>query len=134
MIRLRAEIKDGMEDFVVNSPAELERTLELAALQAQAAGKLNVIFLRAANGDSLSMVVGGDETVLGFNYGPGTPPYYASAGNVNADEPVLAAFVGLADRTEFQRRHVIPMDNGRKAAAEFLHTGSRPSGVAWVET
>ena len=134
MIRLRAEIKEGMEDFVVNSSAELERTLALAESQARAAGKLNVIFLRAANGDRLSVVVGGAETVLGFTYGHGDPPYYASTGDTEADQPVLTAFVGLAHHTEFPRRYVVPMENGRQAAAQFLQTGDRPAAVQWVAT
>jgi hypothetical protein len=48
------------------------------------------------------------------------------------DEPVLTAFVGLVHHTEFPRRWVVPALVGRKAAREFLATGTRPTSVEWV--
>lgn len=118
---------------MVTSILELEGTLQEAASQAKSVERLNVIFLYGPNEDHLSLVVGGDETVLGFNYGHGDPPYYASEGASEGDEPVLTAYVNLEHHTEFPRRWVVPMELGARAAAEFLATGERPTAVKWVE-
>ena len=132
MSEIRAIVEEPGPERVLKPAAELDRTLSEAASQAQAAQLLNIVFLHASNGDQLSLVVGGEETVLGFNHGHGNPPYYASAGDAAADEPVLTAYAGLVHHTEFPRRYVVPMSVGRRAAAEFLETGARPTSVAWV--
>lgn len=71
---------------------------------------LNVIYIEAANGNALSIVVGCGETVLGFSYGHGNPPYYESRGPAVDDEPVLTGYVSYKHHTEFPRRCVIPVD------------------------
>ena len=81
---------------------------------------LNILALYATNGDNLFLVVGGDETVVGFNYGHAGPPYYVSKGIASNNEPPLTAFLGLVHHTEFSRRSVIPSSEGRRAAMEFL--------------
>jgi hypothetical protein len=133
MIELRIAIQEQVPARVVTSLLELERILQEAALQAKSVGRLNIIFLYGPSGDHLSLVVGGDETVLGFNYGHGDPPYYASDGADEGAEPVLTAYVGVEHHTEFPRRWVVPMKMGIRAAAEFLATGERPTGIKWVE-
>lgn len=133
MVELSACIQDRAPERSVRSDAELQATLIEASLLASAAGKLNVIFLYAPNRDHLTLVVGGEETVVGFNYGHGDPPYYASRGVTQADSPVLTAYVGLEHHTEFPRRWVVPARVGKLAANEFLATGKRPSAVEWVE-
>jgi len=132
MSEIRAIVEETGPERVLKSVAELEETLSDAASQAQAASLLNVVLLHAPNGDQLSLVVGGDETVLGFNHGHGNPPYYASAGEAKSDGPVLTAYAGLKHHTEFPRRWAVPMSMGRRAATEFLATGTRPTSVEWV--
>ena len=134
MAMLRAVIEESTNERIVASISDLEHTLEEAHSQARAAQILNIISLTASNGDSLFLVVGGDETVAGFNYGTGMPPYYVSKGPTLASDPPLIAFLGLVHHTEFARRYVIPMDDGRRAALEFLSTGGRPLAIEWVET
>src|SRR5688500_11440325 len=116
MIALRIAIQEQVPARTVTSPLELEGMLQDAALQAKSVGRLNIIFLYGPNGDHLSLVVGGDETVLGFNYGHGDPPYYTSDGADEGAEPMLTAYVGLEHHTEFPRRCVVPMELGRRAA------------------
>jgi len=133
MSEIRAIVQEQVPERVLRSAAELDQTLSEAAAQAQAAHLLNIVFLSAPNGNQLSLVVGGDETVLGFNHGHGSPPYYASAGGITSDEPVLTAYAGLVHHTEFPRHWVVPMSTGRRAATEFFSTGARPTSVEWVE-
>jgi hypothetical protein len=133
MMQLRILIQQSGPTHTVASELELKRALQDAALQANSVGQLNIIFLYGPNEHHLSLVVGGDETVVGFNYGHGDPPYYASEGVVEGEGPVLTAYVSLEHHTEFPRRLVVPMELGRAAALEFLATGERPTVVKWVE-
>jgi hypothetical protein len=133
MVDIRASITDQAPQRLLTSVEALDATLDEASAQSRAEGKLNIVLLTAANGDWLSLVVGGEETVVGFNYGHGDPPYYASLGEARTDEPVLTAYVGLAHHTEFPRRWVVPAVAGRQAAREFLLTGERPISLKWEE-
>jgi hypothetical protein len=133
MNELRVMIQEGVSMRTVNSISELDQALQDASSQARSAGLLNIIFLYAPNDDHLSLVVGGDETVVGFNYGHGDPPYCASKGETDADDPVLTAYVSLEHHTEFPRRWVVPMELGHRAAVEFLTSGERPRAIRWAE-
>jgi len=133
MVELRASIKDRAPERIVNSEAVLEAVLSEASAEAHAAGRLNIVLLAAPNRDWLSIVVGGEETVVGFNYGHGDPPYYASVGAAQTDAPVLAAYLGFEHHTEFPRRWVISFAAGKQAAHEFLATGKRPESIKWAE-
>jgi hypothetical protein len=131
---LRVIIQEGANERSVRSTTDLQQTLSEAAAQARASDMLNIVALYAPNGDNLFLVVGGDETVVGFNYGHGDPPYYVSKGIAPNKEPSLTAFLGLAHHTEFSRRSVIPSSDGLRAAMEFLETSRRPMAITWVET
>ena len=133
MATIRASIYDRVPELILSDVKALDAALDEASHEARSKGKLNIVVLGAPNRDWLSLVVGGEETVVGFNYGHGNPPYFASAGATETDEPVLTAFMGLEHHTEFPRRWVVPDAAGRQAAREFLLTGERPSSLQWVE-
>jgi hypothetical protein len=133
MVAIHASIHDRVPERQVSDVNELDAVLDEASAEARTAGKLNVVILSAPNRDWLSLVLGGEETVVSFNYGHGNPPYFASVGAAETDEPALTAFVGLQHHTEFPRRWVVSTAAGRQAAREFLSTGQRPSSLAWEE-
>jgi hypothetical protein len=133
MVELRASIKDQAPECTVGTVEALDLTLDEASAEARAVGRLNIILLSAPNGDRLSLVVGSEETVVSFNYGHGDPPYYVSVGDAKTAEPVMTAYVGLTHHTEFPRRWVVPISNGRRATREFLTTGQRPTSLNWEE-
>lgn len=133
MNELRALVYQDEPLRTLTSVEALNDLLREAAAEAKAAGRLNIITLYGPNDDELCLVVGSDETVMGFTHGHGNPPYYASEGAVDDDDPVLTAYVGLEHHTEFLRRWVVPMALGELAAAEFLTTGRRPASVRWTQ-
>ena len=104
-----------------------------ASEEARAEGLLNIIFIEAENGNYITLVVGGDETVLAFNYGHRDPPYYASRGENESEEPVMTAYLVLHHHTEFARKWVIPMKQGMLAVHEFCETGELPKCIEWTE-
>jgi hypothetical protein len=133
MITIRVSVYDREPDLILSDVKALDAVLDKASAEARGKGKLNIVVLGAPNRDWLSLVVGGEESVVGFNHGHGNPPYYASLGKDQTDLPVLTAFMGLEHHTEFPRRWVVSDGAGRQAAREFLLTGERPSSLQWAE-
>ena len=128
---LRITTHEGRPAVLVKSSIELQQVLLSAKTEAQQRGMLNCIFIEAENGNKISMVLGEDETVLGFDYGHGDPPYYASKGAAEGDEPVVTCYIGFWHHTEFPRRHVIPLADGIRALQEFQKSGELPSSIQW---
>jgi hypothetical protein len=118
----------------VATAGELDDVIRVASEEARAKGMLNIIFIEAANGNSISMAVGGSETVLGFTHNHRNPPYYATRGPVAETYPLMTCYVGLVHHTEFPRKYVIPFADGVVAAHEFAESGALPTSVAWMET
>src|SRR6185295_7721665 len=96
----------------VTNAADLDEVLRLASEEARRRGMLNVIFIEAKNANTLSMVVDGEETVLGFTYGHGNPPYYESRGAVDGVYPLMTCYASFSHHAEFPRRCVIPLATG----------------------
>ena len=133
MITVRVAVHDQGPVAVLSSIEALDAALDAASAEARMKQTLNFVNLFAPNQDSLGLALGGEETVLCFNFGHGNPPYFASRGEAATNEPVLTAFIGLAHHSEFPRRWVVPVSEGRRAAREFLLTGTRPSSLKWEE-
>jgi hypothetical protein len=117
----------------VRDVTRLNEVVRSASGEAHAEGLLSIVFIEAENGNSLGLVVGGDETSLAFNYGHLDPPYYSSKGMDENEEPVLTACVSLRHHTELPRNSVIPMKEGMLAVHEFFETGELPSCIEWME-
>lgn len=126
-------ISEHSQALFARDDAELLASLETAAAEAVAAGKLGIAVLTAPNGNDMTFVVGGNETVLGFTYGHGQPPYFVSVGVETSQAPLLVAYYLLGHHTEFSRDEVIPLELGTRAALEFLATSELPECVRWRE-
>jgi Immunity protein Imm1 len=112
---------------------QLNAVLEVASEEARSRNILGAVIIEAENGNSVTIVVGGDETVLTFDYGHRNPPYYASKGKSDKDEPVLTCYLTFQHHSEFPRKNVIPYGEGAKAVAQFLDSGKLPTCIGWVE-
>jgi len=130
---LRITTHDGKEPITVQDRNQLNAVLEAASEEARAKNLLSVVILYAEDGNSITMVVGGSETVLNFNYGHLHPPYDASKGESDDDEPKLTGFLTFHHHTEIPRRSVIPYENGMTAVAKFLDSGKLPTCINWEE-
>jgi len=113
--------------------AELDEILRLASEEARQRGMLNVIFVEGRDGNTLMMVVGSDETALGFTYGYRKASYHESRGTATTDAPVLTCYASFTHPTTFSRRCVIPLEDGMRALHEFAETGALPICVSWAE-
>ena len=126
-------ISEAGPPLIARDEAELRMSLDVAAEAAVSADRLGVVVLTAPNGNDMTLVVGGPDTVLGFTYGHGLPPYYVSVGAERDESPLLTAYYLLGHHTEFARDGVIPLTLGVRAAMEFLATQDLPGCVRWRE-
>jgi Immunity protein Imm1 len=134
MVDLSISVHDAEPAARISTPTELERVIRLASEEARARKMLNIIILEAANGNNLSFVVGGDDTVVSFTYGHRNPPYYASRGAQASTHPIMTCYVGLVHHTEFAREYVISFERGLTAVQEFAESGALPQSIEWMET
>ncbi len=93
---------------------------------------LGIITFESKPGGFLSLVVGGQETVLAFQEDL-DPPYYASKGAAEAEQPILECFMHFEHHTEFSRNTVIASADGERAAFEFFETRRKPQCIRWQE-
>ena len=126
-----AKIGEASE-ILVESGADLSRALSKARELSGRIGRLGIITLEATPGGQLSLVVGGDESVLSFQETL-DPPYYASKGASEEDQPFMECFLFFEHHTEFSRSAVISSAISEQAAFEFLETRRRPQCVQWQE-
>lgn len=133
MRELSIRILEGAAPTVVTDQVQLQRVLGEADANARAASRLNIIDLTAPDGATLSMVVGGDETVLGFTTGRGSPPYYASRGESDSVEPVMTCYLHSVHHTEFPRHAIIGRAAGLAAVLDFFEDGELPRCMQWQE-
>jgi hypothetical protein len=119
--------------IIVSELAHLDEIISNSVERAKGEGFLSLILLNDDGDNQLGLVVGGDETVLSFTYSHSNPPYYASKGKLNTDEPVLTCFLLFEHHTEFSRKQVIPFNYGVSACHEFFKSGNLPSCIEWIE-
>jgi hypothetical protein len=130
---LQVRIREDAGPLKVEDDHQLDEVLRTATEEARRHGTLGAILIEAANGNVITMVVGGDETALGFDYGHHAPPYYASRGPSNENDPILTCQLTFQHHTEFPRKHVIPLADGVKAVRQFLHSSDLPACINWEE-
>jgi Immunity protein Imm1 len=130
---LRIKIREDAAPLTVEDATQLDEALGQAAEEARKRGMLGAVLIEASNGNVITMVVGGDETVLGFDYGDQNPRYYASRGASDADEPTMTCYLTMQHHTEFPRKYVIPVADGVKAVREFIHSAELPASIKWEE-
>ena len=118
---------------VAEDQGALRQLLQSAQSEAAKLHKLNVVILESPDGNSLSIVLGGTDSVLTFTRADNMPPYLISRGSTEDVEPLLTCYVGLEHHTEFPRWSVVPLRNAMQGAMEFLSTGQPPRCIEWKD-
>ena len=132
-MKIKVLVYENQPPFEAVAWNEVQKIMAIATIEAQKAGMLNIVFFLASNGNKLSLVVGGTETVVGFANGNSESPYYASKGTQDDKSSIMTAYVSLRHHTEFSRRYVIPFESGVCAVKEFCTTGLLPHKMEWLE-
>lgn len=130
---MKITIHEKEPTIELNGLSHLDQLIAEAEKQAKDEGILSIVFLKSDNGNELGIVVGDDETVLGFNCSDGDAPYYASKGKQDSDDPIMNCYLLFQHHTEFPRKYVITLDNGLKAIHEFYESSTLPHCIEWLE-
>lgn len=85
----------------------------------------------AGNGDSLSIGLGAELSVLNYVRGDRNPPYYTSAGG--SDEDALISFKFGGEWSEYPFRNAVPILTARGAMKRFCELRELPRDVVWEE-
>jgi hypothetical protein len=129
---LAIRLQPKRRSIVAETHAELLDALNSADRLADETGHLGLIALEAANGNALSLVVGGAETVLLFDLAGGTEPRYLSRGASADESPQLECFLQFAERTLLPRWAVIPRELAIPAIEEFAASNELPQAIEWA--
>lgn len=86
---------------------------------------------RSDNGDSLSIGLGGNMSVLNYIRGDKSPPYYTSSGGHNTDEAISFLFGG--EWSEYPLKNAVPLSAARAAMTQFCKTGELAKDLTWEE-
>jgi hypothetical protein len=133
-MKLRLRWRESGSAKSLTSERELEISLDEVANNAKSVGQRHLVELQAENGNSLSIALGGEETVLIFGCPEKDPPYCTCRGAEDTLEPVFVCYSLGVHHTEVPRWFVIPLDQGMRAVKEFAATGELPRGLTWEET
>ena len=83
------------------------------------------------SGDSLSIGLGQERSVLSFVGKSLEPPYYISVGEQDIDEPI--AFRYGNQWSEFALRHSIPVAVARDVLRQFCRTSNLSTSIDWED-
>jgi hypothetical protein len=134
MVKLSLKWREGAAAKTLANERDLQAAVEDVAGEAMAAGRLHLVEFQAENGNSLSIALGGAETVLIFGCPENDPPYRTLRGPEDTLEPILECHSLGVHRVDVPRRFVIPADQGVSGLKSFAATGEQPEGSGWEET
>ena len=127
-IRLRATRKR----LVAETETEVHAALTAAEQEADRVGKAGLVDFEAANGSTLSMMIGGAETMLSWRYAGDTEPRFLSLGDPGAQGTVVLSR-DFKDHVDAPRWALISRADGLAALDEFAKSNDIPECVQWAD-
>ena len=127
---MRVIVEWGEEhQALIDTVEALDQLLDTIAVE----GRPQMAQVTRENAGTLGIVLGGERSFLHHVPVHFEPPFFASAGEEERDEP-LVFFVGGAHPTEAPWGATIAPEDARDALRHFFVTGERSPEVRWVET
>lgn len=128
MSKIVAQVFSSNVDYLeVSNVAELDTELDrLAELNR---GKPVIVEIINEKGDSLSIGLGGNESLLHLVSSNG--PYWVSTGNARAKG--TAVFYLDGQWTEIRRKQLVPIAEAREAVRHWYLTGSLSPALRWTD-
>lgn len=127
-VRLRA----ARRRLVAENEADVHAALTTAEQQADAAGSMALVDFQAANGNMLSIIVGGSDTALSFRQPGDVPPRFVSVGDTSATGTVPCSR-DFNDQIDCPRWSLISRADGLAALDEFAASNELPACIRWTE-
>lgn len=126
-VRLRATRRR----LVAETEADVHAALITAEREADAAASMALVDFQAANGNTLSIIVGGAETALSFRQPGDVPPRFVSIGDPNAMGTVPCSR-DFNDQINCPRWSMISRADGIAALDEFAVSNELPTCIQWT--
>ena len=127
---MRVIVEWGVEhQELVESVEALDRVLDAIATE----GTPQVAQVTREHAGTLGIVLGAERSFLHHVPVHLEPPYFASSGDEDRDEPLVFSIDG-AQQTEAPWSATIPNDLAREATRHFFLTGELLPDVRWIET
>jgi hypothetical protein len=128
---LAIRLRHTRKRLVAESETEVQAALAAAEREADRIGKTGLVDFQAANGSTLSMLVGDAETMLSWRYDGDTEPRFLSLGDPDA-RGTVAISSDFSDRIVAPRWALIPRADGLAALDEFAKSNDIPECVGWA--
>ncbi len=113
----------------IESVDELDSILDRIAQASDGMLPVLIELVRPPGGESLKIGLGGPRSVLEYMSGSQEPPYFVSIGQREESGCEIYLFDG--EQTEIPRKHLIAVEDARRAARVFFTTGELPKDVQW---
>jgi hypothetical protein len=117
---------------VAESEVELHEAIAAADREADETGKLSIVDFEAANGNTLSVIVGGAETALSFRFAGDVAPRYLSRGPASSSDPKFVFSRESGNELECPGWAAISRSDGLAALDEFAASNEMPQLVEWA--
>ncbi|AVT32939.1 hypothetical protein C6361_29645 [Plantactinospora sp. BC1] len=122
---------DSASEVAVVSADDLRgRLIELAN---HAAARPFIVDVTIENGDTISIALGREVSVLNFTSASKKPPYLASEGRRPRPNDGVVRFVYFGSMTEFPEWQAISSSDALEAVCSFVAAGTLPTNISWSE-
>ena len=115
----------------IESLQDVERLLDSIHERFRASGTPTLVVVQLEYGDSLSIGLGQEMSVLDYVKADNKPPYYASRGT-NSEEGEISFLFGN-QASEYSLSNAVPVDAARQALTYFCETGKLSDALSWEE-
>ncbi|MDP9793723.1 hypothetical protein J2S43_002235 [Catenuloplanes nepalensis] len=85
------------------------------------------------SGDTISIALGRETSVLNYISASKMPPYLVSKGGSPAPDAGVVRFGYFGSMTEFPNWQAIPRSDALEAVCSFVAAGTLPENVLWIE-
>jgi hypothetical protein len=128
-MRWRLEWGEQPEALEVGSEPALLQLLD--ELDERASDQPMLVDLISPAGDSLSIGLGRDKSVLTWVQANQEPPYFVSLSSDPVDGSIVFDYRG--EWSEFPARFALDTPIAKAALVDFFRTGSLPTSIAWTD-
>ncbi|BCJ55411.1 hypothetical protein Asp14428_68860 [Actinoplanes sp. NBRC 14428] len=105
----------------------------LIELDQHAAARPFIVDVTIDNGDTISIALGREVSVLNFTSASKKPPYFASEGRPPESRDGVVRFEYFGSMTEFPEWQAISSSDALEAVCSFVAAGILPDNILWSE-
>ncbi|WJK42639.1 Imm1 family immunity protein [Solwaraspora sp. WMMA2056] len=105
----------------------------LIELDRHAAARPFIVDVTIDSGDTISVALGREVSVLNFTSASKKPPYFASEGRLPGSRFGVVRFEYFGSMTEFPEWQAVSRNDALEAVCRFVAAGVLPDNILWSE-